>query len=99
MANVRITGVGRSVYKVEGGKMIKVELTHKGGKIEKIKIMGDFFLHPEDLIEEIESTLTGSPLEEKGLTNSIRAFMEEKGAVLLGASPEDLAKCIMMAGV
>jgi len=33
--------------------MIKVQLSSKVGKIEKIKIMGDFFLHPEELIEEM----------------------------------------------
>jgi len=87
----------RSVYKVEGGKMIKVELTEKDGKIKKIKIMGDFFLHPEDLIEEIETILIGSPLEEGSISSSIKAFIEKRGATLLGATPRDLAKCIMMA--
>ncbi len=92
-------GMGRSVYKVEGGKMIKVELTEKDGKIKKIKIMGDFFLHPEDFIEEIENMLIGSPLEQKSLSTSIKAFMDKKKATLLGATPEDIAKCIMMASV
>lgn len=91
--------MGRAVYKVEGGKMIKVQLTQKDGKIEKLKMMGDFFLHPEEIIEEIESTLIGSPLEEEIITSSINALIEEKGATLLGAKPEDFAKCIVMASI
>jgi len=89
--------MGKAAYKVEGGKMIKVQLTQRDGKIEKVKIMGDFFLHPEDLIDEIENLLAGAPLEEKSISSSIKAFIEEKGATLLGAAPEDVAKCIMMA--
>jgi len=89
--------MGRAVYKVEGGKMIKVQLAQKDEKIEKIRITGDFFLHPEDLIEEIEKMLIGSPLEQESISNSVSAFIEKKGATLLGAAPEDFAKCIMMA--
>jgi len=89
--------MGRAVYKVEGGKMIKVQLAQKDEKIEKIRITGDFFLHPEELIEEIEKMLIGSPLEQESISNSLSAFIEKKGATLLGAAPEDFAKCIMMA--
>jgi len=89
--------VGKATYKVEGGKMIKVHLTQKDGKIEKIKIMGDFFLHPEELIEEIESKLIGSPLDEESISNSIKAFIENKKATILGASEKDFARCIIMA--
>lgn len=91
--------MGRASYKVEGGKMIKVQLTQKDGKIEEIKIMGDFFLHPEELIEQIESMLVGSPLEEESLMSSISALIEKRRAVLLGCTPRDFARCIMMASV
>lgn len=90
--------MGKAAYKVEGGKMIKVDLTHRHGKIEKIRIMGDFFLHPEELIEELEETLIGSYLEEERLGKSIKAFFQKKRATLLGAASEDFAKCIIMAG-
>jgi len=89
--------MGRATYKVEGGKLIKVQLREKDGKVEMIKIMGDFFLHPEDLIEEIERSLIGETLDEDALTASIEALIRERGATLLGASSRDIAKCIVMA--
>lgn len=88
----------KSVYKVKGGKLIKVQLSERDGKIEKIKITGDFFLHPEDFIEDVEKTLIGKPLEESYLADFIKELMNKKRVILLGASPTDLAKCITMAG-
>jgi len=90
--------MGKAEYKVKGGKLIKVQLVTKGDVIEEIKITGDFFLHPEELIEELEKTLEGNLLDEKGLTRTIKSFIEKREATILGASPEDFAKCIMMAG-
>ena len=90
--------MGKAEYKVKGGKLIKVQLTQKDKKIEKIKITGDFFLYPEELIEELEEALAGNLLDESDLTELIRALMEKREATLLGASPKDFAKCIMMAG-
>jgi len=90
--------MGKATYKVKGGKMIKVNLTLNEGRIEEIKIMGDFFLHPEETIEDIERTLRGCILNEKRIGGLIRDALSRRGAVLLGASPEDLARCIMMAG-
>jgi len=90
--------VGKATYKVEGGKLIKIQLRERGDKIQEIKITGDFFLHPEELIEELEKALVGKPLKEQDLAESIRSLMRERGATLLGASPEDFAKCILMAG-
>jgi len=90
--------LGRAEYKVEGGKLIKVQLSRKGNLIEAIKITGDFFLHPEELIEDLELKLAGHPLDEKALIRLMKTLVEKKKATLLGASPEDFAKCIMMAG-
>lgn len=90
--------MGKVEYKVEGGKLVKVQLAKRGNVIRKIKITGDFFLHPEELVEELEEKLEGRLLDEEDLTEYIRALMEKNEASLLGASPEDFARCIMMAG-
>jgi len=90
--------MGKAEYKVKGGKLIRVQLYRRGNKIDKIKITGDFFLHPEDLIEELEKTLLNHPLNETDLTDAIGDLIEQRKAILLGASPEDFAKCIVMAG-
>jgi lipoate-protein ligase A len=90
--------LGKAQYKVEGGKLIKVQLDTEDNKVKKVKITGDFFLHPEELIDELEKTVKGTTLNEHALASGIKAFIKKNEAVLLGASPEDFAKCIMMAG-
>jgi lipoate-protein ligase A len=91
--------VGKAQYKVEGGKIIKVKLKLEDDKIKEVKITGDFFLHPEELIEELEKMLERSELNEEVLADYIKIFIIKNKAVLLGVTPEDFAKCIMMAGV
>lgn len=89
--------MGRAEYKVEGGKLVRVQLEKIGNAIGKIRITGDFFLHPEELIEELERTLEGCLFDEEGLAEHIRDLMERNEATMLGASPGHFARCIMMA--
>jgi lipoate-protein ligase A len=89
--------MGRAQYKVKGGKLLKVQLSQTGFKISKVKITGDFFLHPEALIEELEETLLGQPLDEAKLAAFIESFLSKRNAIMLGVSPADFAKCIVMA--
>ena len=88
----------RAEYKAEGGKLIKIQLRKEDDKIGFIKITGDFFMHPEDIIEDLERVLLGCSLDEKVIAETIKHFMHERGAVLLGATPEDFARCIIKAG-
>ncbi len=90
--------MGKAEYKVEGGKLVKAQVTMDGDKIRKVKITGDFFLHPEEFLEELEETLVGSLLDETSLARLIKSVAERKNATLLGVSPEDFAKCVVMAG-
>ena len=46
-------------YKVPGGKLVKVKLDVSSGKINQVRILGDFFLHPEETILTIEDSLIG----------------------------------------
>jgi len=91
--------MGKAQYKVEGGKLVKVQLETEGTRIKKVKITGDFFLHPEELIEGLEKAVEGTTLYEQVLADRIEAFLKKNKAVLLGASPEDFARCIVIAGV
>ncbi|MEM2342308.1 MAG: lipoate protein ligase C-terminal domain-containing protein [Candidatus Bathyarchaeia archaeon] len=88
----------RAEHKVEGGKLIKVQLKKENNRISFIKITGDFFMHPEDLIEDFERSLLGCVIEEVAIANTIKDFINSRGVILLGASPEDFAKCIVKAG-
>ncbi|MEM2953751.1 MAG: lipoate protein ligase C-terminal domain-containing protein [Candidatus Bathyarchaeia archaeon] len=90
--------MGKAEYKVEGGKLVKAQVAMDGDKIRKVKITGDFFLHPEEVLEELEEALVGSLLDESSLAILIKGVASRKNATLLGVSPEDFAKCIVMAG-
>ncbi len=45
--------------KVEGGKFVAVEVSVENGLMAKVKITGDFFLHPEESISDLENSLVG----------------------------------------
>ena len=86
-----------AVYKVEGGKLIKVSLEAEQGKIASIKVFGDFFLHPEEAIELIEKGLQGAELNRETLKKKITSIVERNSIQLFGFKPLDLAKAIMVA--
>jgi len=89
--------VRRSVFKVAGGKLVQVQLTPKDGKIQEIQITGDFFLHPEEMIEELEQNLIGKALKKTTLLETLERVIREKDVTLLGVSTSDFVKCILMA--
>jgi hypothetical protein len=86
-----------SSYKIPGGKLVKVKLRIASGKIEEVKILGDFFLHPEETILRIEEALIGSTEDETYLEETIEKKLIETEATLIGASAADIAKTILMA--
>jgi lipoate-protein ligase A len=89
--------MGRALLKVKGGKLVKAQLTQKEDKIQNIRITGDFFLHPEETINELEQALIGKPLKEENLLQTVRNLLHKKNVTLLGVAPEDFVKCILMA--
>ncbi len=78
--------------KVPNGKMVCVEVEADKGITTKVKVTGDFFLHPEDSIDAVESSLTGIPLgtKEKELASRIKNALED--ASLIGATCDDIAR-------
>lgn len=91
---------GNSVYKVPGGKLVKVwlaiELVNEGAVIRDISITGDFFIHPEEIIEALEEGLIGSdPNDAEININKILAAHEK--VQLVGIEADDIAHAIGMA--
>ncbi|MHA1136047.1 MAG: lipoate protein ligase C-terminal domain-containing protein [Candidatus Thorarchaeota archaeon] len=84
-------------YKVPGGKLIKVKLSVSSDKIEQVRILGDFFLHPEETILTIEESLLGSKKDEKSIQTAIEDILKESDATLIGATAADFSKTIMLA--
>ena len=84
-------------YKVPGGKLIKVKLSVSSEKIDQVRILGDFFLHPEETILAIEESLIHSNIDENSIEKTIERILNESDATLIGATAADFSKTILMA--
>ena len=88
--------MGRVEFKVPGGKLIAAEAEAEGGRIVRVKITGDFFMHPEEAIEELEVSLTGVPEDERSLEEAVNGFFGGRSIELIGVSPGDFVHVIRM---
>ena len=91
-----MNGLGRVEFKVPGGKLIAAEAEAEGGRIVRVKITGDFFMHPEEAIEELEVSLTGVPEDERSLEEAVNGFFGGRSIELIGVSPGDFVHVIRM---
>jgi hypothetical protein len=60
------------------GKIVKINMSYnqESQLIHSIKITGDFFIHPEEVIEKLEYGLCGIKLEKQYLKNKIQLILE-----------------------
>ena len=82
----------RCEEKVPNGKLVCVSVEAQDGQVAEVRITGDFFLHPEETIENVERSLEGVTvdIDEAEAASRIGAALE--GAQLIGATAEDLAR-------
>lgn len=78
----------RGVYKVPGGKLVAVDIETRGGRIASAAVSGDFFLEPDEALEDINAALVGMPENSTGeqLGQAIKAALDP-GVQLIGFSP------------
>lgn len=90
--------IGNSELKAQGGKLIRVEcdVHERSNVVMRLIITGDFFLHPEEAIEELEGSLLMLRAEPEILTSHIQKFFA-KEYTLVGAKPEDFVNAILNA--
>ena len=88
---------GKSVFKA--GKLLKVSAEFDEGEkvLERVSITGDFFLHPEEKLEGLQTALQGAKLEREALRNKIQSFIDKEGVQVFGFDAEQLATAIMEA--
>jgi len=101
----------QATTKVPGGKMINVKV-EADAVINAIRINGDFFLHPEEAIPEIEKSLVGQAIPSEGpaanpqagidpleahYASLVHAALAREKAAFLGVTPEDIARTITAA--
>lgn len=89
--------VGRSEFKVPGGKLLRAKAEAEAGKINFIQATGDFFMTPETDLEDLEEKLLGTPVNPEAVREAVCTFFRERGTVITGASPEDFAHVIISA--
>ena len=94
------SGLRCADYKAPGGKLLRVRLTvteHVTPPlITSLRLTGDFFMHPEEAILDLEERLVGAPLEARTLQERLQAFLET-GVEMIGASVEDIVHLLLSA--
>lgn len=84
---------GKNIYKA--GKLLKIHLNYEAGCIQHIRITGDFFLYPEEGIEQLQKQLAGAPLEKEKLAQQIREILAKEKMEAFGFTNEQLAEAIL----
>ncbi len=83
-------------YEIKTKKgVIKVSVSIENNKMEWIRIEGDFFIYPEDVIWKAENDLKGLEINELLIKNRIREIF--KNVEFVGSSLEDFENVIMNA--
>lgn len=85
---------GKSVFKAS--KLLKVSVEFDDS-IRSIQIAGDFFMHPEEKISELEKKLLGVQVNESDIRLRVEDFFVNSGVEVFGFTSEDLTKAIMQA--
>lgn len=87
-------------YKVPGGKLLRVRLALDESRtppvIQSISLTGDFFMHPEEAIEDLEARLVGAPWQAEALRARVQAFYDSD-VQIIGAGVDDVVHIIMAA--
>lgn len=86
---------GRAVRKVPGGKMVKAQVVY-GETLAEVTLTGDFFLHPEEALEEVESSLAGKPADAEldDIEGTVEEVLDGLGAEFVGVEPSDVAAAV-----
>lgn len=83
----------RGEYKVPGGKLVAVEIETQGGgtgdRITEAFVSGDFFLEPDEALEDINGALLGLDVDSSvdDIATAIRQRLSDDVS-LIGFSPE-----------
>lgn len=86
--------MARAEFKVPGGKLLVAETEVKDEKMVWVKLTGDFFMHPEYAIEELEETLKGIQVSE--IDETVETFFQCQTVEIIGADPEDFSHVIKL---
>lgn len=89
--------LGKSVYKVPNGKLLKVTLEFDDDAIKRVRLTGDFFAYPEEAMAKIEDALAGKGLSKESLIAEIKKTADMLGARFFGIDAEGIVEAIFLA--
>ncbi len=83
-------------HKIPNGKLVRISLEFDTTILQKIRINGDFFIHPEETIEEMERVLHNLPVEstQERIQQLLDQAVASKHAELIGIDTATVAKLI-----
>ncbi len=73
-------------YKAQ--KLLRLDVEIIDNIIKTIKITGDFFIHPEDKIEDIENLLKDLSVDQ--VASKLKEFIKKNNVQVIGFTPDDL---------
>jgi lipoate-protein ligase A len=87
--------ISQAKQKVKEGKVVKVEID-SNSVINDVKITGDFFLYPEDILGEIEKCIIGldKTVSENEILSCIQKATAGMDVRMIGISPGSIAMLI-----
>jgi lipoate-protein ligase A len=88
----------RGEYKVPGGKLVAADVEVVDGKLATVAISGDFFLEPDEALEQINAILTGlaSDTDAAALAHAVEAVIGPD-VQMVGFTPESVAIAVRRA--
>lgn len=88
----------RGSYKSPGGKLVSVDVDSDGETIDSVRIAGDFFAEPDDIVLRMEQSLSGVPAQvpAQELAQIVQSSLLP-GDTLMGVSPRAVATAIRRA--
>ncbi len=89
--------MGRAEFKVPGGKLIRARVEVEDGRVVFARFTGDFFITPEEDLEELEERLKGVEADPERVREAVVSFLKAKGTSILGGAPEDFAHVMAVA--
>lgn len=87
----------RAVHKVKGGKLLRCAIELDNNIIVHARITGDFFMHPEESISELENILKGTELDKEILKEKITRFYNSDVRII-GAGIDDFVALLIKCG-
>ncbi|TWE12658.1 lipoate--protein ligase family protein [Rudaeicoccus suwonensis] len=88
----------RGEYKVLGGKLVAVDVDVEDGRLANVSVSGDFFLEPDEALQDIDAALNGMPATAsvEQLSSAITGALDP-GVQLIGFTPESVGVAVRRA--